>query len=117
MTMLEFLGQMPFPQFDRLGIGALLQYRQDGEKAFRIARSDRLETFRISDVEPQRFGVEKAFEIGGKGLLVHQQSFIAFLAQHLIESIVLLDRKRVVLGKSVSVRVDLGGGGILKKKK
>src|SRR3546814_17821612 len=72
MTMLEFLGQMPFRQFDRLGIGALLQYRQDGEKAFRIARSDRIENFRISDVEPQRFGVEKAFEIGGKGLLVHQ---------------------------------------------
>src|SRR3546814_14324489 len=29
----------------------------------------------------------------------------------------LVDRKRVVWGKRVSVRVDLGGGGIIKKKK
>src|SRR3546814_18576590 len=39
------------------------------------------------------------------------------VAQELVEQVAVGDRKGVVSGKSGSVRVDLGGGGYIKKKK
>src|SRR3546814_14528012 len=41
----------------------------------------------------------------------------AFLTDYLVDGALVRDRKRVVSGQSVSVRVDLGGRRILKKKK
>src|SRR3546814_20713198 len=52
----------------------------------------------------------------GEALKAHCQAKLAS-AQARIERIQLGDRKSVVEGKSVSVRVDLGGGRLIKKKK
>src|SRR3546814_16443467 len=47
----------------------------------------------------------------------HEDAFRSFGHGTIHKSVTKTDRKSVVLGKSVSVRVDLGGSRIIKKKK
>src|SRR3546814_14152019 len=62
----------------------------------------------FEDVAVALVGIDPAEAFSAVGFLLEDAA---------LEHIVVVDRKSVVEGKSVSVRVDLGGRGIIKKKK
>src|SRR3546814_13655693 len=59
-------------------------------------------------------GPKQYHRIGGRAVLAHA---IAGLEASSVVDTLIPDRKSVVEGKSVSVRVDVGGGRLIKKKK
>src|SRR3546814_14683874 len=73
------------------------------------------ETLSVNETQLQLLGVNLAGDQAGFiGLKAHKSYDSVVLS---ISSLLLADRKSVVSGKSVSVRVDLGGRRIIKKKK
>src|SRR5690606_5166476 len=90
VPVLELFGQMPFPELERSWVGATFKQRKDLKEGFRIARSNRLEAFRISEVEAQGPVLEPVPVFCREPLLEIDQAGIALFAQHLVESIVAL---------------------------